>query len=85
VKPFLGLLIQLYSFIVIARLIFSWIRVPEQGPLAMIYGWLYTVTEPPLRAIRRVVPPVRLGDGALDLSPIILLIALWILSAILGV
>ena len=84
-KPLLGLVIQLYSFIVIARLIFSWIRVPDRGPLATIYGWLYAATEPPLRAIRSVVPPVRLGDGAIDLSPIILLVALWILSAILGV
>jgi YggT family protein len=43
---------------------------------------VYTATDPPLRAIRRVIPPLRLGQVALDLSPMVLLIALWLLQGI---
>ncbi len=81
----IGLALQLYSLVVLARLVLSWITVPATGPLATAYGWIYLVTEPPLQAIRSVVPPVRMGAGALDLSPIILLAALWLLGAVIGI
>jgi YggT family protein len=81
----IGLALQVYSVVVIARLILSWFDIAATGTLATIYGWIYAATEPPLRAIRSVVPPVRMGAGALDLSPIILLAGLWLLGALLGV
>jgi YggT family protein len=41
------------------------------------------VTEPVLRPLRALLPPVRLGGMGLDLSPLVLLIALGILSAVI--
>jgi YggT family protein len=80
----LFLLINIYVWILLARVVFSFIRVPDQGPVASIYRAVYVVTEPPLSVIRSVVPPIRMGAGALDLSPLILFFALFILQGILG-
>jgi YggT family protein len=43
---------------------------------------VYSATDPPLRAIRRVVPPLRLGSISLDLSLMLLLIAVYLLKAV---
>ena len=43
----------------------------------------YTVTDPPLKALRRVIPPLRLGQFSLDLSFIVLFIATYILIALI--
>jgi YggT family protein len=76
--------IQIYSLIIIGRMIMSFFPLAPGSPLEPVYGFLFAVTEPPLAAIRSVVPPLRLGMGALDLSPLILLIGLEILAAIIG-
>jgi YggT family protein len=76
---FICFFLQLYSFVILARMILSWIPVPAEGGFASVYRFIFVVTEPPLAAIRSVVPPVRLGTVALDLSPVILLIALSLL------
>ncbi len=44
---------------------------------------LYSLTDPPLRALRKVIPPLRLGGVALDLSFMVLLFAIWLLMALL--
>ena len=41
---------------------------------------VHTVTEPPLAAIRTVVRPVRFGSTMFDLSPVLLLLALWLVA-----
>ena len=66
-------LIDLYSFVVLVAVVFSWIRVSSRHPLARI---VYSLTEPVLAPIRRVLPPM----GGLDFSPMVLLIALRLLS-----
>jgi YggT family protein len=65
-------LIDLYSFVVLAAVITSWVPVDRRNPLVMM---LDGVTEPVLEPIRRVIPPI----GGLDLSPMVLLIALQFL------
>jgi len=52
------------------------------GFVAVLCEGIYAVTDPPLRAVRKVIPPVRIGSGALDLSPMVLLIGIYILQAI---
>jgi YggT family protein len=69
----IGTLIDLYSLILFASVIMSWLRVDRRHPLAML---LYRLTEPVLAPIRRVLPPM----GGLDLSPLVLLIALRFLG-----
>ena len=50
----------------------------------MLCEGLYSVTDPPLRAVRRVIPPLRLGAVMLDLSPMVLIIGIYILQALVG-
>jgi YggT family protein len=69
-------LIDLYSLIVVAAAIVSWIRLDPRHPVAAV---VYRLTEPVLAPIRRALPPM----GGLDFSPMVLLIALQVLKSIL--
>jgi YggT family protein len=40
---------------------------------------VWSVTDPPLKALRRVIPPLRLGTVSLDLSSLVLLVILFVL------
>ncbi len=44
----------------------------------------YTVTDPPLKLLRRFIPPLRLGNVALDLSFFVLMIIVYILISIVS-
>ena len=73
--------------ILIARFVIDWVQVLARswrpsGLVLVICEFVYTITDPPLRALRRVIPPLRLGSVALDLSPMVLLIGLWVLQGI---
>lgn len=67
----LCILLTLYVVVLIVRIILSWVTsLPEPvRPLARFVGAL---TDPVLRPFRGLIPPVRLGGAALDLSPILL-------------
>lgn len=88
----IGLLIfvvNAYILVLIARLVIDWIQVfardwRPRGPLAIVAEGIYTLTDPPLRALRRVIPPIRLGSVALDLSFIVLIIGLSLLVSLLS-
>ncbi len=67
-------LIQIYSFILLARIVLSWI--PNVEPSNPIVQLLYQVTEPVLDPVRRAIPPL----GAIDISPIVVFIGLRILQ-----
>lgn len=55
------------------------------GPVAMALEVCYTATDPPLRFLRRFIPPLRIGNVSLDLSFIILFIVVQILlSTVIG-
>jgi YggT family protein len=69
-------IIDLYSLIVLAGVIMSWIGVSYGNPLA---EFVHNMTEPLLAPIRRVLPPM----GGLDFSPLVLLIGLRVLSSVL--
>ncbi|MGH9273814.1 MAG: YggT family protein [Acidimicrobiales bacterium] len=72
-------LLNLYLLVIFARILFSWIRVEPGTPVASIYSVVYNLTEPVLGPLRQVIPPVRLGMAALDLSPLILLVGIRII------
>ena len=78
----LSTLIQIYTWILIARLLLSWFPQPPDWARP-IYSFLYVMTEPVLRLVRPLVPPLRMGMTALDLSPIIIFVILQILFGIL--
>lgn len=77
----LGYVLYLYIVVVLARLVLestrqfarSWRPV---GVTAVGVEVVYVATDPPLRALRRLVPPLRLGSISLDLSILILLLGI---------
>ena len=54
------------------------------GPVAAALELAYSVTDPPLKALRRVIPPLRIGQVSLDLGFIILFIVVRILMGVVG-
>ena len=69
--------------ILLARFVIDWIQLlartwRPQGAIAVLCEAIYTVTDPPLRAIRNVIPPIRMGAAMLDLSPMVLLLGIYI-------
>jgi YggT family protein len=73
------ILLWAYFIVLLVRVLSSWIPVPPSGPIRTVIGWAYTLTEPVLRPLRGLIPPVRMGAVALDLSAMILFIAIGIL------
>ena len=87
VRQVLGLLLSIYFYILIGRLIFEWIQVFARdwrptGPLLVVAEVIYSLTDPPLKAIRRVIPPLRLGGVAIDLAFLVLILVVSILRVI---
>ena len=78
----LSTLLQVYIWLLLARLILSWFPNPPDA-LRPVYAFLFAITEPVLRLVRPLVPPIRMGMTALDLSPIIVFVVLEILYGIL--
>lgn len=54
------------------------------GVVLVIAEATYTVTDPPLKLLRRFIPPIRLGNVALDLSFTVLILVVWILVVVVG-
>ncbi|MEN9412174.1 MAG: hypothetical protein RIQ92_611 [Actinomycetota bacterium] len=81
-------LLSLFKIALFLRIIIDYIRMfarswrPNAFLLA-IFEVIYTVTEPPMAFVRRFIPPLRLGGIALDLSFIVLLIAINLLQAVI--
>jgi YggT family protein len=76
-------LLTVYFYAIFAWVILSWIRVSSTHPLGRVQVFLDPIIYPLILPIRRVIPPIRIGGGALDLSPIVLLIGVQILISIL--
>jgi YggT family protein len=71
----LGLLLDLYWVVLLAHVIFSWIpRTPE--PLVPLQLGVRRLVDPVLAPLRKVIPPLRLGGVALDLSILVLFFGL---------
>ena len=71
-------------FALIVRIILDWVQVPAGHPVGRLRNTLAAVTDPLLLPLRRLIPPVRLGAVALDVSVIVLLVALQILYGVLS-
>ena len=76
----------LYTFIVLlwVRFVVDWVQVfarswQPRGVILVCLEVVYSVTDPPIRALRRVIPPLRIGSIALDLSFLIVMIAAYVL------
>ncbi len=78
------LVFDVYFYAVFAWVILSWIRVSSSHPLGRVQVFLDRIIYPLILPLRRVIPPIRLGAGALDLSPIVLLIGIRLLRGVVA-
>jgi len=76
-------LLDLFKYALFIRLIIDYVRIfarnwRPNSFLIAFFEFIYTVTDPPMKFVGRFVPPLRLGGVSLDLSFIVLLIAIGI-------
>ena len=76
------IVLQAYAFLLFIRLLLSWFPSPPEA-VRPVYVFLFAITDPVLRLVRPLVPPLRVGMMALDLSPILIFVAIQILVPIL--
>ena len=81
VQSFLSVFIYIYTLLILAYIITSWIRLPYSPWLNRIQRFLYDVCEPYLRLFRRILPTF----GPLDLSPVVAVAVLVILGRVVNV
>lgn len=77
------ILLNIYWFVLFARIILTWFPPPRAGIARTIVDLIHDVTEPVLRLVRGLIPPIRMGAMGLDLSPIIIFIVLGVLQSAL--
>lgn len=83
-KIILTYLLSIYLVVLIGRMVFGWIQVFARswrptGIVLVIAETIFTLTDPPLKFLRRYIPPLRLGTVAMDLSYMVLFIVVLIL------
>jgi YggT family protein len=81
IQTLLCRLLDAYLIIMFARIIMSWFPISPGSGLASVYSFLYTLTEPVLAPIRRVIPPLGMGGMGLDLSPLVVFFGITILRS----
>jgi YggT family protein len=69
------------------RFVVDWVQVfarswSPHGVLLVLLEIVYSVTDPPIKALRRVIPPLRIGNFALDLSFLIVMISAYVLLSV---
>lgn len=79
----------LYLLVLIGRLVLDIVQMlardwQPRGVVLVIAEIIYTLTDPPLRALRRIIPPLRLGQISFDLAFIVLFIGLQVLIAVVA-
>ena len=83
-REVLTYVLTIYLVILIGRMIFGWVQVFARdwhptGIVLVLAEAIFTVTDPPLKFLRRFIPPLRLGMVAMDLSFMVLFIVVLIL------
>jgi YggT family protein len=90
---FVGQILYVAVWIFIAflwvRFIVDWVQIfarswSPRGVLLVILEAVYSVTDPPIKALRRVIPPLRIGNFALDLSFLIVMVAAYLLLRVIA-
>jgi uncharacterized protein YggT (Ycf19 family) len=73
-----------YAVLIFIRILMSWFRLPYSRWLNMFLEFVSDTTDPYLNMWRRVLPMVRLGPGAIDLSPMVGTIVLLLVAGIVS-
>jgi YggT family protein len=73
-----------YAVIIFIRILLSWFRLPYSRWLSVVLDFVTEVTDPYLNLWRRFLPLVRVGPGAIDLSPMVGTIVLLLVAGIVS-
>src|SRR5437016_10429972 len=79
VAGFVRVFVTVYSLLILAYIITSWVRLPYSTWLNRIQRFLYDVCDPYLRLWRRILPTF----GPLDLSPVVGVVFLYIMLRVI--
>lgn len=79
----------LYLLVLIARLVLDIVRMlardwQPKGFVLIVAETIYTLTDPPLNLLRKVIPPIRLGAVSLDIAFLVLFIGIQVLIAVIS-
>ena len=86
-----GSIIEIVLWVFIAllwiRFVVDWVQIfarswVPRGPMLLVLEAVYSTTDPPIKALRRVIPPLRIGGISLDLSFLIVMITAYVLLQI---
>jgi YggT family protein len=83
----IGLVLRIFIMLLIVRLVVDWIQIfarswTPRGPVLVVLEGVYSTTDPPVKALRKVIPPLRLGGVGLDLSFLAVLLICYILLSV---
>lgn len=89
IGPLLVVLINVYLLILVIRLVMDYVLMFNRsyrptGGMAVLFDWVFAVTDPPLKGLRRLIPPLRVGSVSIDLGFLILFIGLQVLKSLVG-
>lgn len=75
----------LYTLVLLARVVISWLEffIPQRRPsgiLLIFVNFIWALTEPPLRWLRQRIPPLQLGEVALDVGFLVLFMVVLLLG-----
>ena len=78
------IIVLLFVVALLVRVVFDVVQMMArewrpQGLALLAAEAVYSTTDPPLKLVRRVLPPVRIGGVALDLAFLVVMFAAWIL------
>ncbi|MCW2781874.1 MAG: hypothetical protein JWR35_2323 [Marmoricola sp.] len=85
----IGLVIDIFLLFMLVRFVVDCIQLfarswHPRGPVLMILEVVFSVTDPPINAMRRVIPPLRLGGAAIDMGFISVILICYVLQYVNG-
>jgi YggT family protein len=89
IADLLSFAVNIFLLLLFVRVVFDWVQVfardwRPRGVALVVAEVTYTITDPPLRALRRVIPPLTLGSIRLDMAFLVLVIICVILQSVLA-
>jgi YggT family protein len=88
IREVLSLVVVVFLIVLLARAVLDWVQFfardwRPKGAALVVAEAVYTVTDPPLKLLRRLIPPLRLGNVSLDVAYMVLFAVCWVLLAVL--
>ena len=78
------LALTIYAWLIVARMLLSWVQLHPGGTAYKVNKVLVDVTEPYLAPFRRLIPMVRMGATGMDFSPVVALLVLFVAMQVLA-